>query len=970
MSFAFCSVHEPSAISSCAASMRDGKIFLARGNQILTTAWCGGKWSEPIIRQIFGNITNICVIEDTQLTFLVLLLENEILYLFDVKEATFKCIQRSSFTNLVGDKVKHVLVSNSKYVIAHTRKRTLTIFEINSAKLIKNSFNAIVPFAKIHGIALLPEASGCDFCVLGRDVKGKLFVYFFKILDCNLEFQYSVSIDSEASDPCLIPLNDSKGFICAVGANKNIFFIQNEAKQTTMKTNIPEITCMTQINETLVMISDSVGGVYTAAMHGMSNMERKAFQITPSRSIVECPNNYFVQISETGDSHLLKFANRKLSVCDTYASINSSKCMLRSLFVTKSGTIRAIENGSLTANVANIELRNGTGIWSMNDLLVASTFENTVVLNREFEEDSEVPLIKDERTIALYSNEDIIVQVTQNHLLQINRMEVTKTDFANDVFVAATDGKSTVISYDNKIEVIGNESYTITIDECVTALAIKGKQVIAGTQKTNSVLVFEEGNIKESVELPKDSLLITSLMLYKDSKIIAATPNGIFIINGKQIQRIDSTHSISKLKLIDDRVFVCSDQSGFINENEKGDFSIEFVGKVPFNISIDAAMIDNNIAVLSEEGITVLFVERNYHSHITEQSVKDMVIMCAAVDEKDNCPPVFAAISNGENYLISPKLKPVSLPKGEIPSSMLWVIVEQNPYLAVLSENKGESVVSLYSPSLERCCEKSLSGKPGAITFVDSTFIAVAHGKALSILVPTKDDVKVNEEKSMTIFALTESSSVPTRTSCASLTSPNSCFIIYADEFSSVVLYTVVDGGITEVARDMTVRKLKYAAAVSNNQILAIDKAGDAFMLKINAGTLLTTGAFHLGSKFVAGFSSPPLTLCTESGSIICMLKCSEKELDLYRTMRTICKDCACESNSSWRSVIRNKKLISTDPFIDGDLLMMFESFTDDVKSRISASAKMSLDEITSIVCDLKKRVEDYRTKSQVGFSF
>ena len=139
-SFAFCSIHPPSFISSCSCSSKDGRMFLTRGNEILTSNLNNNIWTKPVIRTLFANIIDTCVIEDEFLTFLCILTEAETLYLFDVKDTTFKCIQKSICRNMIGDKVKKpILVASKEFIIIHTRNRTLTIFVLNERKLISNN---------------------------------------------------------------------------------------------------------------------------------------------------------------------------------------------------------------------------------------------------------------------------------------------------------------------------------------------------------------------------------------------------------------------------------------------------------------------------------------------------------------------------------------------------------------------------------------------------------------------------------------------------------------------------------------------------------------------------------------------------------------------------------------------------------------------------------------------------------------
>ena len=1004
--FAFCSIHPPSLISSCSCSLKDGRMFLTRGNEILTSNLNVGIWTKPKIHSIFANIIDTCVIEDEFLTFLCVLTEAETLYLFDVKDTTFKCIQKSLYRNMIGDKVKKpILASSNKYIITHTRNRTLTIFELNERKLISNSFNVIIPVSKVYGIcifssnqtressqnsqtSLSSSGSGSigNFCVLGKDVKGQLIVSFYNIITNDIEFLDTITIDNSAKEPCITPINDLQGFVCAIGLNKSVLFIQNIEKQTTLEAKIPEITCLCQLNDHLLACGDAAGNLYTLAMHGLPNMEKKCIQLSRSSFLAKLPSDYFMQLSDTGDSHLLKYVDKKFIIYDTVGTLNSTKTMLRSFFITKQGAFRSLENGSLTIKRAQIDFKNGTRLWNSNsnNALIISTFNKTEIISKD--DFSTIPieslpkLKRDERTLDLYSDENVLVQITPKHCYfssikdEGNDLEFI---FENEIFVASTDGKLAAVTYDQKIEILP-ERKIIELDEPVTALYVKESIILAATETTNSIFAFDNTTLLHKIELEDKNSTILSLGFTDDyeNNFMATTFDSVYLINGfTKIKKIEPFHSMPLVRIISpNKLFICSSESGFINfhkKDDKDDCEVDIIANIHNDNVVDAIMLnDKEVALLTNNGIEIISIERHHHSHLAEQSIEDVILTCAAIDEADKCPPVFGGIMGADNILFNPQLEPAILPKGNSVLSMIWIQIDESPYLAVLCESNKQTIVYLYDTRLDKCCEQMLPGKPYAITYVDQMFIAVAHEHSISILIPTRDEIREEGKIVNIVISLTVSSSAPTRTACASLTSPNSCYLVYADEFSSVILYSVIDGHISEVARDMTIKKLTYAAAVSNNQILAVDKTGDAYILHIQSNALKTFGAFHIGSKVVAGFSSPPLTLITSSGSLVCMIQCSEKALQLYNTMRTKLKDCACVSNSEWRSVIKNRSTIPTEPFVDGDLLLQFNSLPQTTKENISHLSNISIDDIHDIVNEISNKVMEYRIKIQTGFSF
>ena len=134
-----------------------------------------------MIRTLFANIIDTCVIEDEFLTFLCILTEAETLYLFDVKDTTFKCIQKSICRNMIGDKVKKpILVASKEFIIIHTRNRTLTISVVaegmsSGAAAFQNAvsynYNGLdnVPYdgyqAVLHkGVSIHVPARGTTYC--------------------------------------------------------------------------------------------------------------------------------------------------------------------------------------------------------------------------------------------------------------------------------------------------------------------------------------------------------------------------------------------------------------------------------------------------------------------------------------------------------------------------------------------------------------------------------------------------------------------------------------------------------------------------------------------------------------------------------------------------------------------------------------------------------------------------------------
>lgn len=947
MCYALCSIHGPTLITSCCMSESQQKIYMSRGNELISQNFEENSFDIPQIRRLFGNILKICVIEDINSSYLAVLLENDILELYNIKNESYRCIQKSHISGLIGDVTKPMMAASDKCIITHTRKRTLTIFTLTQVKLIANSFNVNVPFDKIYGIITTP-GSISDFAVLGRDLSHVLLVSFFKITENDISFVFDVQIEGTSELPYIA---EYPGYLAAVCANKTVTFIQDENNKHILQTKIPEIVTITKASESIAILSDSVGNIYTAAVHGMQNMEKKQIKLNRASEIVRLSNNIFMKLSSFGDAHLLKYDAKNIEVIDTYASFNTARCMLRSLFVTKEGKIRSLENGSATNTVAHADIDNGTDVFGLSDILVISSFDKTVVLNNDFEtvEISHVDLSA--RTIALAGTDsDNFIQITTKRAFVVrNGKEVFNEFFTDEIFFASTDGNCFILCTADKI-------YTYSADDYkkqeypiqASSVGCCENKFSYSTWSDNVLTVLENDQIFNF----KFDEMITNIYITPNIIYCIASANVYMLQNGN-ITKIVSDKIFNKIRNINGRPFICGSQSGFL-DGDKIDYFTS-------NYSIDATSFGGMIAFLKEDGLDLIEQDGvKHHTHINEYTAEGLTITCAAIDENGDCPKVFGALNmNNECELVSPDVKSARMLPKEIPIQMEWISIKQRPFLAVLSNVSQTASLSIYTPQLERAADLQLVGAPSTLCFVDKTYIAVAHGHSLSII--TTD---INEDK---IVSLKVSSTVPGRSKCSSLTSPNSCFVIYADAFASCTIYSVINGIATEVTRDISSKKLKFAAAISNDLVFALENSGTALGLRISGNKMRIESAFNIGANIIAGFSSPPVTFSTSTGSLIGLFKVDNDQaaMALYRSMRSYLYDLACETCGQWRKVTRNGREIGTGNFIDGDLLILFNSLSNEDKEMIVLHSGINMRTATKVAESIEKLVVDYRMKTQ-----
>jgi hypothetical protein len=182
----------------------------------------------------------------------------------------------------------------------------------------------------------------------------------------------------------------------------------------------------------------------------------------------------------------------------------------------------------------------------------------------------------------------------------------------------------------------------------------------------------------------------------------------------------------------------------------------------------------------------------------------------------------------------------------------------------------------------------------------------------------------------------------------------------------SVVLFTVVDGQITELCRDFNPKALKFARVESDTDILAFGKDGVIYRILIEGGaSLVTTAAFNAGCEMTAILNAPDLAFVTTSGALCVLMKCDGEMLKLFEAMKRQFAGLGDLKIDDWRRVGRNGKFYPLGPFVDGDFVQSFMALRTEQKELIARVVGMEEQDIETLVQAFVTRVSDYRTRAQ-----
>jgi predicted nucleic acid-binding Zn ribbon protein len=189
--------------------------------------------------------------------------------------------------------------------------------------------------------------------------------------------------------------------------------------------------------------------------------------------------------------------------------------------------------------------------------------------------------------------------------------------------------------------------------------------------------------------------------------------------------------------------------------------------------------------------------------------------------------------------------------------------------------------------------------------------------------------------------------------------------VVYADQFASVIVYTIIDGEIEEICRDYNPRGLKFARLESEREILAIGQDSILYHMAIESGSIQTTAAFHIGCEMSAVLNAPDLAFVTESGSLSVVMRCDGNLKKIFEAMKGRFKGIGGLTVDDLRRVRKNGKAYSLGNFVDGDFVLLFLGLKEEEKNLISRVMGKSVGEIEGIVRDFQVRLTEYRHRVQ-----
>ncbi|OHS96686.1 hypothetical protein TRFO_09849 [Tritrichomonas foetus] len=981
MSFVVGTIHPPSCISSVTTvNIGFDVLVLSRGNEILISKITDSDILPPKIFSFFGNIS--CVSSFGQ-NKLAALFENETLIIFSLDNLEFKCLNTCEFDYKIGFKIpKFLLATSNNLIVCHTRKRTVQILLPNEPI----SFTQYLPFSEIYTIKCFDDTS--VFLVYGKNLKNSYQTIFYEILDGpKLEAIKSISFPDNIPKPFLITnvsenyRSNSKSFIVSINNRVEIYENYELTKKIEYDHEISSLFLIdTFENEPLLAVCDIKNKVFDLT-NQISILKMKNIS-----SIVPIGHNFYFQFSEIDDAHILKYENSILKVYDTYAQINCVSMMNRTSLLLKNGKIRSLVNGSQTAEEVNIEIVGGKRIWSCGNIFAVSTFNSTYFLDAStfssiFDDDSETDkgfLDRNSKSILIFlTQENEICQVTSKSIRLPNdekflEKEAILAENDKDLIAISFDDNSITVFQiaDSKISEIG--FFSVPFE--VSALALNDAIITVAFWMTNDIISYDINNNFNVLNqfAVQEKELISSLIYDDHNNLIIGGCGSLFI----NTEKIPISNSSIYLRRINNQILAITDTPALIkihdnNENNNKDSSCKIdhgVEYIEAPASFDAAGINGKIAFLSHKGISILSIENHHHSHIEDRSVIFHNIHVIAVDETNNhCPTVYAVKKDSYFSLVTTSYPPVPLLLLEVPKCMIWIYNKSDFFLIVgcSSEKSGKLIV--FDSKLKRLSDTSLSLPVDAVCYVKKKYIAVASGTTLKAYILNNS------------FNLELKSSEPTRVQCASLTSPNSHAVVYADKVSSVSLYTILKGQISLIARDMNPKALKFARLESDSSILAI---GDNSMIyditfinenENNNGSndsLVTKYAFNINCEVSAVLSSPDLSFVTKTGSVQVIMKRDEIYKKIYDAMKNRITGLGNMKITDFRKVEKNGKTFDSGKFVDGDFILMFGKLSEFYQSQIAKAVGLKVSEILNKLQEFSDSLTAYRTKHQAYPNF
>lgn len=941
MSYVIGSIHSPSAINCCTRAHFDADyVIFGRGNELLFNKISKSGIDSPIIYPIFGTITEIDSVVIGSETYLVVLLQSEKIIFFSYKESQLICVKTQEFSVNMGERIlpNDILSTSSSLIIVHTRKRTLHIFILDRESAVLESFTALVPFFNIKSI--ICNSNDSSFIIIGQSLEKKLQISRFTVENSTINLENSQIVEDYYISPCVTQLENDR---LILGAGHKIYKYKNFSKEEEIETKCSDIVSIIPIkNEEDLILCDSNGKFYS--------MVDSNFILSTSATsrVYDLGYNFYFQSTECADSHILYYNGQVLKIYDTYAQINSINSMTRKGYITKEGKFRMLVNGSATAVEVNVDCKYGKKLFLLpnHNQIILTTFTKTFILSNSFDliHSFDQPTIHcsehNENTCFVTKYEikigDTIVEKFEKGILSAHSLE-------NHLIVATEE--NIIYYYDS----VNNETEPTKhhYDEQISVVTMNSTHCAISFSNSLKVIKIKLDDwSSEDITVDPALVSVSSLMFWENDLYIAGC--GIIQVNSSTVFNV-SNDSIF-LKNVHNRLLAVSDAPAFIDKE-----SIDFIASSP---SLDAVPYEEEkILFLTEKGLSLISIDSDYHSHLSDIKLKDYQIALMATDEFDKCPIVFACKKTSGYVLVGKQIKYMEWSPLEEPKCMLWINYMEK-YLLIVGckfENKGR--LHVFDVELSHLSSIDLSFPVDALTYVEKTWIAAAFSKNINIYSFDKE------------FKIVFQSSIETRFGCGSITSPNSCYIIYADRHASIILYSVVEGQIVEVARDFNQKKLKYAAAVSSTEFIAFDQNGIAYYFFYDKN-FRTIGAYNIGAEVTAMLSAPPITFITKSGSIQVIMKCEESLIKIYNTMRSMCRGIGGLSNDSWRVVKLRNQEYPTGRFVDGDFLLTFCDLPQESQEVIARNTNIEVDQMNEMIHNYYSKLIEYREKVQEPTDF
>ena len=938
MSFVIGSLHPPSIIKGCIPLHLDRNYALyTRGNEILLSAISDNSIKDTNIFQIFGEIESISKIDEKR--FAVLMNNESVLFFKITKMMKLKCIKKCSLKTKIGKKVgKPILQASNNFVISHFRNRTINIIDIEQ----NECFMQYLPYTNIFGLKFLDNHK---FILVGNNINMKLEMSLFAIENEQVILLKSIELDDK-QDFAYLLVQDN---MIAVSYKHTIIQFKDfkEVKRTNLRAFV---NCLSVVNGKLIAC-DSDGVVFV-----IPDLQRIG-EFNKCNEIISIGDDMFFLLSEYDDALLLYYENKILKVADSFAQLNSVNFMDKSNFIMKNGKLRSFLNGSETVKEIEISLNNGKRLWNLNDkYLVVSTFTKTIILDDKFQNVQDLNLSLNEPTINIFEIENTFIQITKSGIYSSDKKSFK---FENEAIHSSNYGNFVIVSYADR---------SILLFEIKEDLTIKNKMICNDeisyiSQKDNEFSIIFWTNTKLlSYSIPEmnliqekiyDTIMLSSIIYDSKGKLIIGGYNEIFDGDNK----ININSSIVSLRKIFNSIYIVSDTPCFY-ENSK----IKYISSP--NYSIDSVEFLGKISVLTPKGISLLSIKNKYHSHVEDYFILNKNIKLMAIDELNKCPIVFAVCQNSNYSLVSTSCSPVNLKIKEIPTSMIWISIESLKYLVVGCSNETSGIIIIFDSKLNRKTDYLLSNPIDGIIFAEQKYIVVAQGQSIVSL-------EFDENGKLKL-----KSSIETRIKCASLTCVNSFTIIYADICSSVIIFTILDGILSEICRDRNPKPLQFAKMISNTDILAIGSDSSLYNLVLeNETNIHTKFAYAINNQIntilsTTIFDEFIFLFVNKNGRIGFVQKNTDKLIKLYKSMSIYLKGLGYINNIESHLVEKNDSTFDIGKFIDGDFILLFETLTDEEKEMVSKYSNMKIQEILDIIQTYKNDIDKLRNYIQTPVIF